>query len=169
MTTLTLVILVHTSMAAAGDFSFVSYAEAHRAATKMGKPMVVMVGADWCRPCQKMEKTVFPHLSKRGLFKNVALTIVNVDREKVLAGKLIGRGPVPQLVMYRRTPKGWVRRRLVGGHSTEAVERFIKQGIAPEKAGKKSPGQAKGKDAPTKPRVAAKDGKKAEARPVSTR
>ena len=32
--------------------------------------------------------------------------------------------------MYRKTPRGWVRRVMVGSQSVENVEQFINQGIA---------------------------------------
>ena len=63
--------------------------------------------------------------------------MVNPDRDKELADKLIGGGPIPQLVMFRRKGDGWVRKNLVGGQSVEAVEEFIKEGLARDAADKK--------------------------------
>ena len=74
------------------------------------------------RPCQVMKKTVIPQVRKRGLLRKVAFAIVNPDRDRDLADQLTGGGPVPQLVMYRKTTKGWCRQALVGGQSVEAVE-----------------------------------------------
>lgn len=113
-----------------------TYAEAHRSTIETGKPLVVMIGADWCRPCQTMKKTVLPRLRKRGFFKKIAFALVNPDRDGKLAEKLTGGGPVPQLVMFRKTSKGWMRRKLVGGQSEEAVERFINEGLAADQAEK---------------------------------
>ena len=143
MTSLTLAVLLHTSSAGVDTRC---YADAHRATAQTGKPILVMVSAKWCGPCQKMEKDVLPRVAKRGLLKKVSFAIVNVDRERTLAKKLIGRGSVPQLVMYRRNGKGWLRRRLVGGQSPEAVEKFIKQGIAKDQATKTA--AKAGKDSP---------------------
>ena len=50
--------------------------------------------------------------------------------------KLTGGGPVPQLVMYRKTPNGWLRRKLIGGQSVEAVEEFINEAVARTRRGK---------------------------------
>ena len=170
MTSLTLATLLHVSVAAVGAHS---YSDAHRATTKTGKPMVVMVSAEWCGPCQKMVKTVLPQVRSHGLLKRVSFAIVNVDREKTLARKLIGGGPVPQLVMFRRTNKGWLRRRLVGAQNTKAVETFIKQGIAADEVAKKAPDKDKQKQA-TKPsskgeHAEAKVAEKPKVRPVSKR
>ncbi len=63
---------------------------------------------------------------------------MNPDHDAELANQLTGGGPIPQLVMYRRTPRGWVRKALVGGQSVETVEQFINEGLAQDKAEKKT-------------------------------
>jgi thiol-disulfide isomerase/thioredoxin len=107
-----------------------SYAEARRVTDATGKPMVIMVGTDWCPPCQTMKRTVLPRLRERGLFRKVAFAVVNPDRDGKLAEEITGGGPVPQLVMFRKTSKGWMRRKLIGAHSVEEVEQFIAEGLA---------------------------------------
>lgn len=114
-----------------------TYAEAHRSTVETGKPLVIMVGTDWCQPCQTMKRTVLPQLRKRGFFQKIAFALVNPDRDGKLVEELTGGGPVPQLVMFRKTSKGWMRRKLVGGQSEEAVERFIKEGLAADEKEKK--------------------------------
>jgi thioredoxin-like negative regulator of GroEL len=115
-----------------------TYVEAHRQTTENGKPMVVMVGTDWCGPCQMMKKTILPRVRELGLFRRVAFAVVNADRDRELAQSLTGGGPIPQLVMFRKTPDGWMRRKLVGGQSVEEVEKFINDGLALEDADKDS-------------------------------
>lgn len=110
-----------------------TYNEAHRAVEKTGKPMVVMVGADWCQPCQTMKKTILPQVREHGVLKKVAFAIVNFDRDRELARKITGGGPIPQLVMFRKTKNGWASKKLVGSQSVEAVEQFIKDGLASKK------------------------------------
>ena len=114
------------------------YEEARLATTETGKPLVVMIGTDWCPPCQTMKKTVMPRVREGGLLRKVAFALVNPDREHELAEKLTGGGPIPQLVMFRKKGNGWVRKKLVGGQSVEAVERFIKEGVDGEKDVQKS-------------------------------
>ena len=114
-----------------------SYKEAHRVTTETGKPMVVMVGTDWCGPCQMMKKTICRAWRERGSLRKVAFAIVNADRDRELAEKLTDGGPVPQLVMFRKTSQGWMRRKLIGGQSVEAVEEFIKEGLAQDAADRK--------------------------------
>jgi thioredoxin-like negative regulator of GroEL len=107
-----------------------SYAEAHRVTEKTGKPLVVMVGADWCGPCQNMRRAILPRVREHGFFRRIAFAHVNVDRERDLAKQLTGGGAVPQLVMYRKTKDGWKQRKMIGGHSVEEVEKFINDGLA---------------------------------------
>ncbi len=105
-----------------------TYADAHQASMKSGKPMLVMVSTEWCPACQVMKRRIMPQIRERGLLSRVAFANVNPDNEGELARQLIGSGPIPQLVMYRKSPRGWIRRVLVGGQSVETVEQFINQG-----------------------------------------
>jgi thioredoxin-like negative regulator of GroEL len=108
-----------------------SYTEAHRITLKTGKPLVVMVGADWCGPCQNMRRTILPRVREHGLFRKVAFAHVNVDKEKDLAKEIVGGvGAVPQLIMFRKTKDGWTRSKMIGSHSVEEVEKFINDGLA---------------------------------------
>jgi len=113
-------------LGAGGDAE--SYATAY-AETEQGKPMVVLVSAEWCSPCQEMKRTIIPQVKKRGLLAKIAYVVVNVDRDRSLAKKLIGAGPIPQLIMFRKTDKGWKRKQLVGGQSVKTVEKFLDEGI----------------------------------------
>jgi thioredoxin-like negative regulator of GroEL len=107
-----------------------TYTEAHQETMKTGRPMLVMVSTDWCAPCQVMKKTILPQVRQRGLLARVVFATVNPDRDRELAERLTDGGPVPQLVLYRKTSQGWMRRKLVGGQSVEDVEKFINQGLA---------------------------------------
>jgi len=133
VTGLTLAALVQLSLLSTDAET---YAQAHQEMTETGKPMLVMVGTDWCGPCRKMKQKVLPEVRKKGLLRRVAFALVNADRERKLAAKLIGRGPIPQLIMFRETTDGWRRRKLVGGHATEKVEKFLRDGIALDEAEK---------------------------------
>jgi thioredoxin-like negative regulator of GroEL len=115
-----------------------TYAEAHRISETTGEPIVIMVGTDWCSPCQTMKKTILPRVREHGLFRRVAFAVVNADRDSKLAEEITGGGPIPQLVMFRKTPKGWVRKKLIGGQSVETVEEFINEGLASDDADKKA-------------------------------
>ena len=114
------------------------FTHAREETTESGKPLLVMVGTDWCGPCQAMKKNILPKVREHGLFRKVAFALVNADRNKKLADELTGGGPVPQMVLYYKSDKGWMRRKLIGGQSVEAVEKFIEEGLVLNDANKKS-------------------------------
>ncbi len=136
MSSLTLIVMC-TALAAGNESN--DYAAAHKVTMKTGRPMLVMVSTDWCAPCQMMKRTVIPQVRQRGLLGRVVFAIVNPDRDRELARQLIGGGPVPQLVLFRKTANGWTQKKLVGGQSVEAVEQFIKEGEVSDAAPPKTP------------------------------
>ena len=115
-----------------------SYTEARKATLETGKPMVVMVTTDWCPPCQVMKKTILPRVREHGLLRKVVFTVVNPDQDRKLADEITGGGPIPQLVMFRKTSDGWVRKKLVGGQTVENVEKFINEGLVSKDMDKKT-------------------------------
>ena len=114
-----------------------TYAEAYRLASQTGRPMVVLVGAEWCGPCQTMKQNVIPQVRRRGLLGRVAFATVCVDRQRELGRQLTRGGPIPQLLMFRRTNQGWRLSRLTGGQSVGKVEAFIDDGLKRDAAEKK--------------------------------
>lgn len=120
-----------------------TYAEAREAVSRTGEPMVVMVSTDWCPPCQTMKRSILPRVRERGLLKKVVFAMVNPDRDRELAEQLTGGGPIPQLVMFRKTADGWVRKKLIGGQSVETVEEFISEGLAKDQAEKHAASEGK--------------------------
>ena len=114
--------------AATGGSDGETYTDAHQPPVKTGKPMLVMVSTEWCPACQVMKRRILPQIRERGLLSRVAFANVNPDQEGALSHQLIGNGPIPELVMYRKTPRGWIRRVLIGSQSVENVEQFINEG-----------------------------------------
>jgi hypothetical protein len=132
VTSLTLATIVYLPLLAGPAETHVTetYADAHRKTVQNGQVMIVMVGADWCPACVQMANNVIPQIRKRGLFRRVAYAHVNLDQDRDLGAKLTAGGPIPQLIVYRRTPTGWFNRRLIGGQSVQAVEQLISTELA---------------------------------------
>jgi thioredoxin-like negative regulator of GroEL len=134
VTSLALATLLQASIMVVGTEG---YAEARQETTETGKPMVVLVSAEWCGACQEMRHNAIAEVRKQGLMQKVSFAVVNMDREKSLAQKLMGgSGPIPQLVMYRKNGDRWLRKKLVGGQSAKAIEEFILEGVARDEAAK---------------------------------
>jgi thiol-disulfide isomerase/thioredoxin len=131
MTSLTLSAVLQLSLLSTGADT---YAEAHKKNAETGRPIMVLVGADWCPGCRTMKESVMPSVAKQGLLKKVAYAQVNTDKEAELAKKLMSGGSIPQLIMYRKTQDGWKRYSLIGAQSAAKIEAFIKQGLEPEDA-----------------------------------
>jgi thioredoxin-like negative regulator of GroEL len=125
MIALTLSLVLQTSLMAAADHS---YTTAFKSATETGRPLVVLIGAEWCPACRTMKHSVVPQLQKQGALGNVSFAIVNTDQESALSKQLMRGGMIPQLVMYHKTDKGWVREQLTGAQSVGDVQAFLRRG-----------------------------------------
>ena len=61
-----------------------------------GKPMLVLCGAEWCGPCQKM-KTTLKDMKERGDLENLAVAYVDIDKQPELFEKMKVGNSVPQV------------------------------------------------------------------------
>jgi thioredoxin-like negative regulator of GroEL len=106
------------------------YRQAYNTAVNdSSRPLVVLVGADWCPACQAMKTSVLPQVQQLGGLNHVAFAMVNVDRESSIAKELMQGNSIPQLVMFVKTEKGWSRQQLTGNQSVSAVQGFVAQGV----------------------------------------
>lgn len=105
------------------------YATAYQQTTESGRPLVVLIGADWCPGCRQMKQTAIPQVERAGGLEKVAFAYVNTDQQGDLAGKLMRGGSIPQLVMYQKTATGWKRQQLTGAHSPSAIQQFLNQAV----------------------------------------
>ena len=126
MIQLTLNVLLQVAAVGAGGHE---YASAYNKAIETGKPLVVLVGADWCPGCQQMKNAAIPEVEKHGGLNKVAFAHVNTDNQHELAGKLMRGGSIPQLVMYYKTGGGWKREQITGATSAGAIQAFLNKGV----------------------------------------
>jgi thioredoxin-like negative regulator of GroEL len=128
MSTLALALLLNISALTTGDQT---YTQAYNVAiSDSSRPLVVLVGADWCPACQSMKTSVLPQVQQSGGLNNVSFAMVNVDRESTIAQGLMQGNSIPQLVMFVKTDKGWSRQQLTGNQSVSAVQGFVAQGVS---------------------------------------
>ena len=104
-------LLVQWTMLAAGAQT---YDDAYKDAEKTGRPILVLVGADWCPACQTLKHGPISNLTKSGTLKNVAFAVVNTDEQPTLANQLMRGESIPQLVLYTKSSDGWKRQQLIG-------------------------------------------------------
>jgi len=105
------------------------YATAYQETTDSGRPLVVLVGSDWCPGCRQMKQAAIPELEKKGGLSDVSFAYVNPDQQGELAGRLMHGSAIPQLIMYHKTEAGWKRQQLTGAHAVSEIQSFIKQGV----------------------------------------
>jgi thiol-disulfide isomerase/thioredoxin len=106
-----------------------SYGSAYAAAQKSGKPLLVLIGAEWCPGCRTMKSQVMPRMSADGKLKDVEFAVIDTDREEALSDKLLRGNLIPQLVLITKTADGWQRQYLTGAQSESAVSAMIGQGL----------------------------------------
>ncbi|MGO8749409.1 MAG: thioredoxin family protein [Thermoguttaceae bacterium] len=104
-----------------------TYAEAYAQSQEQGKPLLAFVGAAWCPACRTMKEATLPQLRTRHALDGFALALVDLDRDGEIGARLTDRGPVPQLILWRKTARGWTVRRLIGSQSVETIESFLKE------------------------------------------
>ncbi len=122
MTTLLMAVVLQAGIAGASEQT---YAEAYYQSTQSGRPLVVMLGADWCPACVKLKNSIMPQVAQAGTLANVELAYVDVDKEPALARQLVKGGSIPQLVCFERGPKGWESRYMIGAQSPARIAQFI--------------------------------------------
>lgn len=103
-----------------------TYASAFAEAQAAERPLVVVVTATWCPPCQVLKsKVIAPMEAKKG-FAGVILAYVDMDKEPALAKQLIGTQGIPQMIVFEKHEDKWVKRNLSGFQELATVEDFIK-------------------------------------------
>ena len=140
MTALTLAVMLQASILSAEGHT---YAEAHKLASTEGRPLMVLVGADWCPACRTMKQSVMPQAERQGLLDRVAFAHVNTDHEPGIARSLMQGGAIPQLIVYRQTADGWRRTRLVGAQSISTIEALVDRALEEAPAQLSQTSQAK--------------------------
>ena len=103
------------------------YKTAYKRAMKGDKPLLILVTAEWCRPCQVMKKTTIPTMLADEKFKGVFFTAVDLDKQQRIARELVGNKGVPQLVIFEKDKGLWNTRSLVGIQSVGSVEKFLEK------------------------------------------
>jgi thioredoxin-like negative regulator of GroEL len=121
-----LIVLQASAMGVEGQ----SYAEAYKQAQVSDQPLVVLVGTDWCQGCRVMKQGIIPTMFRRGKLRNVQYSTVNADEHPTLARRLMRGESIPQLIVFTRTPNGWVREQLIGQKEEAEVEAVISRAVS---------------------------------------
>lgn len=126
MNGISLALMIQAAVVAAPDNT---YKTAYKQHTEQGRPLVVLVGAEWCPGCRTMKHSVVPQLVENGALKDVAFAIVDTDKQPELARKLMRGGSIPQLIVFHESPEGMQREGFVGAQSVSTVENVIDRAV----------------------------------------
>jgi thioredoxin-like negative regulator of GroEL len=128
MTTLLISAVLQVSVAAPPANTALAkadYATAFNRSMASGKPLVVLLGAQWCPGCVQMKNRILPQVAKAGGLAQVEFAYVDTDRQPKLAGRLSQAQAIPQLIRYEKDEDGWQRDLLVGAQSVKKVTDFV--------------------------------------------
>ena len=103
------------------------YDAAFQQAQENNRPLLVLVGADWCPGCVTMKRNVMPRMAQNGKLRNVNFAEVNTDMDPAVASRLMRGGSIPQLIVFAKTPRGWYREQITGATSEAGVQALIKR------------------------------------------
>ncbi len=101
------------------------YASAYRLAQSGDKPLLVLVTAEWCAPCQSLKKSTLPEMLERGGFSDFHFAMVDVDRDATTAAKLTENRPVPQFIVFEKNGATWKKRYSIGFLGTTDLQAFL--------------------------------------------
>ncbi|MEW4565695.1 thioredoxin family protein [Bremerella sp. JC770] len=128
---ITMAILLQVS--AVGDTT-ADYNSAFKDASETGKPMLVLVGTDWCPACVTMKQSIIPRLKRAGRLSGVVYTEVDADAQPRIAHRIMSGGGYPQLALYRKTKDGWRRQILIGVQSESTIQTLVDRAVAAQEA-----------------------------------
>jgi thioredoxin-like negative regulator of GroEL len=127
MTGLAAAVLLQAALMTTGAQPYEDAFKEHEAS---GKPLLLLVGADWCPACVTMKTGTLARMERSGKLKKVAFSVLNTDNDRKIAGNVMRGGSIPQLIMFTRNAEGkWDRQQLTGAQSEQAVERMISEGV----------------------------------------
>ncbi len=96
-------------------------------AQKEKKPLMVLVGAQWCASCQVMKRDTIEPMKDSGELRDVVVSAVDKDLRPELAEQLM-RGPtLPQVVVFTQDDGGWKRFSLTGMQSQTRIRELLQR------------------------------------------
>lgn len=94
-------------------------------AQKENKPLMVLVGANWCASCQVMKRETIAPMKESGELKDVVVAVVDKDLRPELAEQLMRGATLPQIVVFSQDREGWKRFSLTGMQSQSRIRELM--------------------------------------------
>jgi thiol:disulfide interchange protein len=104
-----------------------SYEVAYQQASEENKPLLVIVGADWCAACKLLKSQTIEPMESNGKLEDVVVTVVDKDARPELAQQLMQGSTLPQLVVFAKADSGWKKFSLQGIQSEGRIKELIER------------------------------------------
>lgn len=103
------------------------YADAYRQAEREGKPLMVLVSAQWCPACVSLKDKTLRQMQRSGELDDVCVAVVDCDAQPELAKQLRRGHSIPQLIVFAKRDGGsWKRTQLTGFQSSGPIRNLIR-------------------------------------------
>lgn len=107
------------------------YASAYKEAMAAHKPLMVVVGAEWCPACNVLKSTTIQPMLNTGDLDDVSVALIDRDAEPELAQRLTqGEKMLPQIIVFTQSDSGkWERRKLTGYQPRQPVRNLVRRAV----------------------------------------
>lgn len=107
------------------------YAAAYKEAVEQDKPLLVVVGAEWCPACTSLKNSTLSPMLQSGELDNVSFVQIDHDQDRDLSDRLTrGQRSFPQIILFSKNGSGqWVRQQLKGFQSKQPVRQLIRNAV----------------------------------------
>ena len=107
------------------------YASAYNESVKQEKPLMVVVGAEWCPACTVLKDSTIKPMAQTGELDDVCVALIDKDQEPDLVDQLTkGEKMLPQIIVYTKSESGrWNRRFLKGFQPKQPVRSLIRKAV----------------------------------------
>ena len=113
------------AIAGTTDEKPLKYEAAFKKADKEKKPLVIVVGAEWCVSCLIMKRETMQPMQKDGQLDKVVVTYVDKDQNPELAEKLMKGPTLPQVIVFNKKDGKWKRVSLTGMQSKKRMKELL--------------------------------------------
>lgn len=110
-----------------GDGAKLTYEAAYTKANKENKPLVILVGAEWCSACKTMKATTIDRMTESGELKDVVFIHLDKDEHPELAERIMVGESLPQLIVFAKNEEGWKRFSATGIQTENRVKELIRR------------------------------------------
>lgn len=109
------------------------YDSAYKEAVSGNKPLMVVVGAEWCPACNVLKNTTINPMVRTGELDQVSVALVDKDKNPELVKQLTkGEKMLPQIIVFTPTKTGWTRRKLMGYQPKQPVRNLVRIATTPK-------------------------------------